>query len=197
MGKAFSEDEREAIRIKLLESAMDLFHENGKKSLSIRELTRRAGISQGGFYTFWEDKDALILDLIRYRVAQKLEAIVPHFAESLDSPREFLADHLYYWCIDLKDKIQTRPIYRDSMLQLRRQSAGETNRISAIYSDFLNDLADYWYEKHAVRSVDISGLLNLFAAVGILMSDQVQLDSNYFDELLRILINGGVERFII
>ena len=94
MGKAFSEDEREAIRIKLLESAMDLFHENGKKSLSIRELTRRAGISQGGFYTFWEDKDALILDLIRYRVSQKLEAIVPHFAESLDSPREFLADHL-------------------------------------------------------------------------------------------------------
>lgn len=196
MGKAFSEEERAEIKIALMESALELFHEQGKKSLSIRELTRRAGISQGGFYTFWEDKDALVLDVIRYRAAQKLEAIVPLFPESLASPRKFLADHLYNWCIDLKGKILTKPIYRDSMRQLRRQSAEDTNRMSAIYSDFLNRLSDYWLCNHAVKAVDIDGLINLFAAAGILMSDQIQLDGNYFDELLRILIDGAAERFI-
>lgn len=197
MGRAFSEEERAEIKIALMESALELFHEQGKKSLSIRELTKRAGISQGGFYTFWEDKDALILDVIRYRAAQKLEAIVPFFPESLASPRKFLADQLYNWCIDLKEKILTKPIYQDSMSQLRRQSAEDTNRMSAIYSDFLNRLADYWLCNHAVKAVDIDGLINLFAAAGILMSDQIQLDGNYFDELLRILIDGGAERFII
>ena len=49
MGRAFSEEERAEIKIALMESALELFHEQGKKSLSIRELTKRAGISQGGF----------------------------------------------------------------------------------------------------------------------------------------------------
>lgn len=196
MGRAFSEEERDEIKIALMESALELFHENGKKSLSIRELTKRAGISQGGFYTFWEDKDALILDVIRYRAAQKLEAIVPLFPESLISPRKFLADHMYNWCIDMKVKILTKPLYQDSMQQLRRQSAQDANRMSVIYSDFLSRLADYWYTNHAVKSVDIEGLVNLLAAAGILLTDQIQLDSNYFDELLRILIDGGIERFI-
>ena len=196
MGRAFSEEERDEIKIALMESALELFHENGKKSLSIRELTKRAGISQGGFYTFWEDKDALILDVIRYRAAQKLEAIVPLFPDSLVSPRTFLADHVYNWCIDMKVKILTKPLYQDSMQQLRRQSAEDANRMSMIYSDFLNRQADYWRDHHAVKSVDTDGLVNLLAAAGILLTDQIQLDSSYFDELLRILIDGGVERFI-
>lgn len=197
MGKAFSEEERAKIKIALMESALELFHEQGKKSLSIRELTKRAGISQGGFYTFWEDKDALVLDVIGYRAKQKLEALVPLFPESLSSPRNFLANHLYDWCIDLKEKILTKPLYRDSMKQLRRQSAEDSNRMSAIYSDFLNSLAEYWRANQAVKEVDIDGLINLFAAVGVLMSEQIQLDGDYFDELLRILIDGGAERFII
>ncbi len=72
MGKAFSEEERNQKKIALMEAALELFHESGTKSLSIRELTKRAGISQGGFYTFWEDKDALVLDVLKYRAAQKL-----------------------------------------------------------------------------------------------------------------------------
>ncbi|MBR1851748.1 MAG: TetR/AcrR family transcriptional regulator [Lachnospiraceae bacterium] len=197
MGKAFSDEERAEIKIALMESALELFHEQGKKSLSIRELTKRAGISQGGFYTFWEDKDALILDVIRYRAAQKLEAIVPLFPESLASPRKFWADHLYSWCIDLKVKILTKPIYQDSIKQLRRQSADDSNRMSAIYSDFLIRLSDYWHANQAVKEVDINGLINLLAAIGVLMSEQIQLDGDYFDQLLRILIDGSTERFII
>lgn len=113
MGKVYTNEEREAIKTTLMESAIELFHENdnGAKSLSIRELTKRAGISQGGFYNFWEDKDALILDVIKYRAKQKLDLIVPLFPKSLKNPREFLSRHLYDWCIDMNEKIRNKPLY--------------------------------------------------------------------------------------
>ena len=196
MGKAFSEEERNQKKIALMEAALELFHESGTKSLSIRELTKRAGISQGGFYTFWEDKDALVLDVLKYRAAQKLEAVKPYFPASLSSPRTFLANRLYDWCIDLKDKLLTKPLYRDSLSQMRRASGLEANRLTAIYSDFLKELAAYWINNGAAKSVDIDGLVNLFAAAGIFLNDQIQLDGKYFDELLRILIDGGVHKYI-
>ncbi len=67
MPKAFTEEERIKIKEALMETALDLFHDKGTKSLSIAELTKRVGIAQGSFYHFWKDKDALIIELIVYR----------------------------------------------------------------------------------------------------------------------------------
>ncbi|ERJ93205.1 hypothetical protein HMPREF9193_01205 [Treponema lecithinolyticum ATCC 700332] len=41
MAKAFTEQERIKIKEKILESALDLFHDKGTKALSIAELTKR------------------------------------------------------------------------------------------------------------------------------------------------------------
>ena len=73
MSKAFSEDEKLNIKQKMMEVAIEIFHESGTKGLSIKELTKRAGIAQGSFYNFWKDKDALIMDVMQYRLSQKLE----------------------------------------------------------------------------------------------------------------------------
>ena len=63
MGRAFSEEEKEKIKEAIMETALELFHDNGTKSLSISVLTKRVGIAQGSFYNFWKDKDSLIIDL--------------------------------------------------------------------------------------------------------------------------------------
>lgn len=196
MGKAYTREEREAKKIALMESAIALFHENGSKSLNIRELTKRAGISQGGFYTFWEDKDALILDVIKYRAGQKLDMLVPLFPQSLKDPKGFLTHHIYAWCIDMKEKIKLSPLYANSMKLLRRSSPDEIDRISAVYSDFLSDLADYWLQNGALKNVEISGLVSLLSALGVLLNDHVQFEDEYLNELLKLLIDGAVDRYI-
>ena len=53
MAKAFTEQERIQIKEKILETALDLFHDKGTKALSIAELTKRAGIAQGSFYNLF------------------------------------------------------------------------------------------------------------------------------------------------
>jgi len=75
MGRAFTEEEKVKIKADIMETALDLFHDKGTKSLNIAELTRRVGIAQGSFYNFWSDKDSLIIDLIAYRSAQKLKGM--------------------------------------------------------------------------------------------------------------------------
>ena len=55
MAKAFSEEDKEQIKIRIMETALDLFHDKGTKSLSIQELTKRVGIAQGSFYSFWKE----------------------------------------------------------------------------------------------------------------------------------------------
>ena len=90
MAKAFTEEEKIKIKEDIMETALDLFHEKGKKSLSISELTKRVGIAQGSFYNFWKDKESLIIDLMAYRSIQKLNDIEKEFSNSLTNPKKFL-----------------------------------------------------------------------------------------------------------
>lgn len=46
MAKAFTEEEKIKIKESIMETALDLFHDKGTKSLSISELTKRVGIAQ-------------------------------------------------------------------------------------------------------------------------------------------------------
>ena len=73
-----------------METALDLFHDKGTKSLSIVELTKRVGIAQGSFYHFGKDKDALIIELIVYRSNQKLRNSEKSFQLRLPTRQHFL-----------------------------------------------------------------------------------------------------------
>ena len=95
MAKAFSEEEKIKIKEKIMEAALDLFHDKGSRSLSISKLTKIAGIAQGSFYNFWKDKEALIIDLMAYRSMQKLNNIEKELSNSLTDPTGFLSDIIY------------------------------------------------------------------------------------------------------
>ncbi|HCM91617.1 MAG TPA: TetR/AcrR family transcriptional regulator, partial [Lachnospiraceae bacterium] len=60
MGKAFTQEEREELQEKLRRTGLKLLAENGIRNISIRQLTKEVGIAQGGFYTFYKDKDDFV-----------------------------------------------------------------------------------------------------------------------------------------
>ena len=57
MGKAFSEEERVVIKENIKKEAFELFKNNGIRKTSIAAITQKVGISQGGFYTFYKNKE--------------------------------------------------------------------------------------------------------------------------------------------
>ena len=196
MAKAFSSDEKLEIRKKMMDTALEIFHESGTKGLSIKELTTRVGIAQGSFYNFWKDKDALILDVMQYRSAQKLAAIEKHFSKSLDNPIKFLSDIIYEYSIDLKEKCENKPIYAEALNMLAKKSEGKSYEIGDLYIGFIKKLANYWKEKGAVKEVDEVGLTNAFTGSFVLFSNYYKFDKEYFNDILKTFIVSAVEKYI-
>lgn len=196
MGKAYTADERADIRVRIMEAALALYHENGSKTLNIREIAKKAGISQGGFYRFWPDKDSLVLDVMKYRASQKLALLRPLFEGSEKDPVGFLSSQICFWCVDMKGKLDAKPIYREGMDFLQKASADSGSRFLALYADFLNDLRDYWLSKGAVESVDIAGVTNVILSVSILLSNSEKIDSRYFEGLIRSFADSCLRQYI-
>lgn len=196
MPKAFSEEEKEQIKNQILETAVELFHEKGTKSINIQELTRRAGIAQGSFYSFWKDKDALIMDVMLYRSRQKLDIAEKEFEASLHDPIGFLSESIYRYSMDLLNKCREQPVYSQSFAILSRSNSLSENRVGAIYKEFLSKLAAYWVEHNAVQSVDVQGLINVITACPVLLSNAGQFDPEYFDEIFKSFLQSTIGNYI-
>ena len=196
MSKAFSEDEKLNIKQKMMEVAIEIFHESGTKGLSIKELTKRAGIAQGSFYNFWKDKDALIMDVMQYRLSQKLEIAKQSFDESLENPVKFLVDIIYEHSIDLKEKYKKKPIYAQALNMLSKKTENRVYEANSLYTDFINKLAEYWKEQNAVKDVDEKGLINAFTGSFLLFSNYYKFEEGYFNDILKVFISAVVRKYI-
>jgi AcrR family transcriptional regulator len=79
MPKAFSEHEKEIISQHLLEQGYRLFSVYGLKKTNVDEIAHAAGISKGAFYSFYESKEELFLEVIEQaekRVREQLLATI-------------------------------------------------------------------------------------------------------------------------
>lgn len=196
MPKAFSEEEKEQIKNQILETAVELFHDKGTKSINIQELTRRAGIAQGSFYSFWKDKDALVMDVMLYRSRQKLDIAEKEFEASLHDPIGFLSESIYRYSMDLLNKCREQPVYSQSFAILSRSNSLSENRVGAIYKEFLSKLAAYWVEHNAIQSVNVQGLINVITACPVLLSNAGQFDPEYFDEIFKSFLQSTIRNYI-
>lgn len=196
MAKAFTEEEKIKIKESIMETALDLFHDKGTKSLSISELTKRVGIAQGSFYNFWKDKESLIIDLMSYRSIQKLENIEREFSNSLMNPKKFLSEIIFKYSIGITEKIKTQPIYQEAFRIFVSQDSKKVNRVENLYGDFLDRLIDYWYKNNVVKSVDKQGLSNAFVGSFVLCSNYFHFNKDTFEEVLNIYIQSIVFKYI-
>jgi AcrR family transcriptional regulator len=79
MPKAFSQHERELIEQELLKQGYKLFSAHGLRKTNVEEIAKAAGISKGAFYSFYESKEALFLEVIESaetRVRQEVLAVI-------------------------------------------------------------------------------------------------------------------------
>jgi AcrR family transcriptional regulator len=64
MATAFSQDEREKIKVALLETARQYTAKYGMKKTSVDDLAANAGISKGMFYKFYPTKEILFFEML-------------------------------------------------------------------------------------------------------------------------------------
>ena len=68
--KAYSEEEREGIRVGLMDRAMILFSEKGIRATTIDEIDTPLGISKTFFYSFFPTKSHLAISIVEREMAR-------------------------------------------------------------------------------------------------------------------------------
>ena len=194
MAKAFSDREKEEIRDRLLEEGVRLFHENGSRSLSIRELTARAGISPGSFYHFFSDKRELVLEIAAYRSRQKITAVLERLREETADPAGVLIRLLTALFVDMARKFNEKQMYRD-MLRLLTESKN-AEPAGGAYDAYLKQAAEILRQKDPPLVMDLEGMRNLLAAAALLMADRERLKEPYGSQLIGLLLENGIRRYV-
>lgn len=77
----FSENEKKQIRNKLLIEGERLFTIHGIKKVTIDDLVSSVGIAKASFYTFYENKEYLFLDIVQ-NIQQKIFTELNHLLDS-------------------------------------------------------------------------------------------------------------------
>lgn len=196
MGKAFTDDERARVQEKLRRTGLKLFAEKGIRGVSIRDLTSAAGIAQGGFYSFYKDKEDFLADLIELRVREKLSALRNRRAESLADPAGFISGIFYSEGMHLKENKAFDNMISGSLSFFYENRADLHQRVSGVYRKFLIELEEYWKKSGYQVFMDTEGFLNLIRAVGILFSNASLLDDRYFAEIYRCFCEAETDRFL-
>ncbi|MBP5332024.1 MAG: TetR/AcrR family transcriptional regulator [Lachnospiraceae bacterium] len=195
MGKPFTDREREEIREKLRRAGLKVLAETGIKDIAIRDVTKQAGIAQGGFYTFYRDKDEFVLDLMLLRVREKTDLMYENRKKTASDPRGFLIDLFYKEGMHLKENKAFNNDDGATLAFWDRISKSGEDRIGDTYLEFLSKMIAYWEELGFTIECDSRGLLNAGSAAGILFSNSHMIDKDYFEAIYRTFCEAQVDRF--
>lgn len=195
MGKAFTENEKIEVQEKLRRTGLRLLAEEGIRRVSIRELTKEAGIAQGGFYTFYKDKDDFIMDLMCLRVREKTDLMYQEREKTLEDPKDFIVQIFYKEGMHLKKNMAFKNSESDTISFWQKTSRNGNNMIGETYLAFLKNMISYWEENGYRIECDAEGLLNAGAAAGLLFSNADMLDEKYFSEIYKVFCEAEVNRF--
>lgn len=74
--RVFTEDEKQALRDKMLAAGLPLLKQYGMTHMSVAKITGAVGIGTSTFYNFWKNKEEYVVALADYQERQILQGIL-------------------------------------------------------------------------------------------------------------------------
>ena len=185
--KAFSEQERELIRVKLLESCNECWSKYGYRRTNIRELCAMTGISTGAFYMFFSSKEHLFFEAAHFaknKITRFVNQTLPANPTKYDFAKTIKA--LY------KERQQDeRYLNFDAELNLivRKLSPGIAKEIIIKHT---LDWADIIEIYGLVPKVDVRQIVTSFSILGMSVLHQ-KIFENTFNDSFDYMIDTLVE----
>ena len=192
MGKAFTQEERDELQEKLRRTGLKLLAENGIRNVSIRQLTGEVGIAQGGFYTFYKNKDDFIEDLFLLRIREKTGLMYEDRRKTLDDPRGFLIDLLYKEGMHLK---QNKAFINSESDTISFFQNNRSDRSFNLYKDFLERMISFWEENGYRIECDTAKIMSVARAAGMLFINSGLIGEEHFADIYRVFCEAETDRF--
>lgn len=116
------EETQTQTRERLIETATRLFAEQGYGGTSLRDIAEQAGYSQGAFYSNFDNKEALLLEMLRRHMAAEASHLAVLIEQDRYSADEVL-DQLEAWAATLDQDINWSMLSIELQLHAQRSEA--------------------------------------------------------------------------
>lgn len=190
MGRPYTEEERAELKRRIKETASIMFMHQGFKDFRIQQLTKQVGISLGGFYTFYKDKEALYEEILRNeknRIRKKILAIIE---EEDQTPKEFFKDLAHV----LLDKTATNKFYTNEYSSLLETLVWNDDPITAADNlHFIQQIRKIWENKEINIDVTDEELASAVATLAILCTNKDKIGSG-FDSWYQVIEKSILEQ---
>lgn len=191
MPKAFTDNEREYIRKRLMEEAEQCLKLYGIRRTTVDELVRRVNIPKGTFYLFFESKETLFFEVI----SSYHDNLQTYLLDELQViGRSLSADQLTELLIDLYKKVDGSFLYHiitsGDLELLMRRLPPETARGHAEKDDF--SIEQLFSMVSGINSNNIKVYSAAMRAIFLSMLHKHEIGEEAFEDALRLLIRGVV-----
>lgn len=159
--------------------------EHGLENTSIRDLASETGMSLGSIYYWFEDKDDLVLNSIKFGLAKSSIRIFTNAFEVIDDIERFIANVLELVReeqMSLRTVFQaaTSPKYGDAI-------RGNSTTLNGTYDEYINTLS----QKTGVTYDEIRPIVYLFVATVLdyVVWDDYEFSKSQLEYIYKILLS--------
>ena len=179
-----SEDKQQQV----LQAAIDEFSENGFNGTSINKVAKRANISIGAMYSYFESKEDLFLTIV-----ERMFCVLENAIKEVDLNRDFyeVIEGLFVVAHDYAiSNPQLNQIYLDfSTHSLSNLSSRVSRRLETISKDMYLSIIEKAQEKHRVDQTIDPSMLSFFID-NLIMMYHFSFTSDYFKERMQIFLGN-------
>jgi len=192
-----SKQQQAEIRLKIINTAVELFSENGFETTSMKQIAREAGIGDATIYKYFANKDKLIYgyyglmatetaqqflaedDLSEYSLQEKLQLLIDIYLNNFLPNREFVCDSINMIMqspsILFKDVAPVREEFIDLIRNLLNdaEQAGEiaqspfTDATAKLANDYLLAVLLYWVNDDSEEFSNTTQMVDMSLDLGV------------------------------
>lgn len=189
----FSEKEKEIIRLKLKKEAEKLFSLHGIKKVTVDELVKMADISKGAFYSFYESKEHLYIE-INYEIQSKIFKDIEDKVKKIDikSPKK-LTEYVIKLTLDSFMKNHILKDFNYETLEYLKRKLPEKFFLEHMHDDsiMIKKLENYGVKFAYSNDIIVKVLHTVFA-----YSADIKNDKEY-KNISNILIEAIINKIVL
>lgn len=198
--RSFTDEEREIIRRKIIDQGKDCFARYGVKKTSIEDLTKDLGIAKSSFYSFFNSKEDLFLQIYKEeREALKDSLLENSFLKYRTEPDKAVRAYLYY----VLNIVNKHPIWRKVFIEeerlgltISRSSEEKIKNIRRENVEMILPFFEEWADAGLLIDKNTRILAETTYAVLYLMRFRNEIEKEDFPEIMDFFIDLLAENIV-
>lgn len=194
----FSEEQKSILEKAIIKESRQLFQTFGYNKTSIQDITKKVGIAQGTFYTFFPSKADLYFIILELEEKELRE----HFLRETKLPNENNVQFIARMITNMVHFIELNPIL--SELLIENQLNKMINRLSTevVTNHIKNDgitllpLITHWRNMGITFQEDSRIIAAILRSIFVLTTHKEEIGADEYDKTIKLFIESIVKKVV-